>query len=64
MKTSEDMLREAYFVFTMLLSFVVGENQRTMIQEWSNVISSGGQRSSFIFSKERDGYKVFIRCLK
>ena len=51
-----------FFAFSVLLACGdYSKNQRTKIQEWDNVISSGGQKSSFTFSKERDGYKVFIR---
>ena len=51
-----------FFAFSVLLACGdYSKNQRTRIQEWDNVISSGGQKSSFTFSKERDGYKVFIR---
>ena len=55
------MLRRSLVISITLLTLVVGEYQRTKTQEWDNVISSEGQKSSFTFSKERDGYSVFIR---
>lgn len=67
MKVSErtvvciEMLRRSLVISITLLTLVVGKYQRTKIQEWDNVISSEGQKSSFTFSKERDGYSVFIR---